>query len=431
MSFEEFIMSHMADDTSKLLLAKDRWPDVDVPLAVSTIEGRRALAKKLPSWMAFEGLRFPDRLCTEQCSSETTAAYKASLAWRICADSGSEARKGITVSERAGKSSHPSAIPAGSPRIADLTGGLGADSAAFAARGFSVLHNEMNPVLSESVAHNFALMGISHVCFRNMELVPGCLNAVLEGFNPDIIFLDPARRSGDGSGRKVFRLADCSPDVQALRDELFSRSRHLLLKLSPMADISQVCLELGPACREVHAVEYGGECKELLIWMDREHDGGYTISAVDALADSRLSFDPRAEKEAAWLPFTGQAEGRILFEPGKALMKTGMYRSLSRAYSLEKLDRNTHLYICDSLPETLPATLGKCFVVKEAVKFSGQAIKDLARRYPRCELTSRNLPLSSDDLRKRMGAGSGGDVHIFAAMTSAGKMLFVTEHKTT
>ena len=63
-------------------------------------------------------------------------------------------------------------------------------------------------------------------------MTPGEL---LGDFRPDIIFMDPARRSADGS--KVFLLEHCSPDVLSLRDELFSLSRYIMLKVSPMADI--------------------------------------------------------------------------------------------------------------------------------------------------------------------------------------------------
>ena len=58
-----------------------------------------------------------------------------------------------------------------------------------------------------------------------------------------------------------------------------------------MADISMVCDRLGTTCREVHIVATGGECKELLIWMDREWNGIYSVHAVELQKDYPQSGD--------------------------------------------------------------------------------------------------------------------------------------------
>ena len=207
---------------------------------------RQRLQAKVPEWAGvLPELQLPARLNVEQCSSSAAARYKAELAARIL--------QGADGSGLAGPVTG---------RIADLTGGLGVDAWAFSAAAEEVLYNEMDPVLCEAVQANFALLGVRNAVFRNTEVRPGIIREILGGFRPNLIYLDPARRSD--TGRKVFRLEDCRPDLMALQDELFSVCPQLLVKLSPMADITLLRRRL-KGVREVHIVSVDGECKELLL----------------------------------------------------------------------------------------------------------------------------------------------------------------------
>jgi len=225
----QFIIEHQDDYTTKLLLSRRKWPSIDIDLAVNTIEGRRRIVAKVPEWGSRSDLLYPTRLCTEQCSSAATATYKASIAERM-----------------------------GWKRIADLTGGLGVDSWYLARRSEAVLHNEADGLLSESVRENFAALGTMNIKTRSMMVEPGNVSEVLDGFGPDVVFMDPARRSE--SGKKVFLIEDCQPDVLGLKDEIFAICRWIFLKLSPMADITMAVERLGNVT-EVHTVATGGECK--------------------------------------------------------------------------------------------------------------------------------------------------------------------------
>ena len=157
--------------------------------------------------------------------------------------------------------------------------------------------------------------------------------------------MDPARRSE--TGKKVFLIEDCSPDVLTLRSDIFSHCRHILLKLSPMADITMACTRLGSTCREVHVVAYGGECKELLIWMDKEWSGEYEVKAVELPADyptsdeSSFTFKPAEEKTAA-VRFAVPEDSGYLFEPGKAMMKSGCFNLISER--LHAIDPDVVIY---------------------------------------------------------------------------------------
>ena len=290
MTFEEFILAHESDDTAALLLARARLSrEMDDPalldLAVTTIEGRRRLLRKVPEWYAVPSLRYPTRLGPEQCSSSATATLKASIARSIASND--------------------------LPRIADLTGGLGVDTWAFSRVFGEVLYNEMNPSLAEAAKHNFAALGCHNITVRSLRLVPAAeakasVGEILGDFRPDVIFLDPARRAEDG--RKVFRLADCQPDVLQLLPELYTACPDLLLKLSPMADITQLAREL-PGLRAVHIVGSDGECKELLLHLQRGYSAPYSLTIHDRGA--ALSFSPsaRLQPECHRRPFLCKREG--------------------------------------------------------------------------------------------------------------------------
>lgn len=442
-SFTQFIIDHAQDDTDRLLLGRAKWPEIDMDLAVHTIGGRRRLRTKVPEWTEIQGLRYPTRLCTEQCSSAATARYKAALAARILAG---DSPCGDETAKDGG-------------RIADLTGGLGVDAWAFSAVAAEVLHNEMDPALSEAVRHNFGLLGVGNATFRCDCVAPGRIADILGEFRPGLIYLDPARRAGDG--RKVFRLEDCRPDVLSLKEELLRHAPHLLLKISPMADISLLIRQLGGAdlpgggVREVHIVEADGECKELLVWIGRGWNGPYrlVVSRIQAAgpdgpgAAGILSFDPEAESRAvpqfvsvpgnrAGSPAggAGPLSGGWLFEPGKALSKAGLFNTLCDGTGLLKLSRHTHLYFLP--PSAVPKrageapaasgrlqdilSLGKLFRIREAHPFSGKTVKAVGKAWPRADVTAKDLPLSSDELRKRLGTVSDAAVHIFGCRITEG-----------
>jgi hypothetical protein len=151
---------------------------------------------------------------------------------------------------------------------------MGVDAWAFAQVAKEVLYNEMQVELARATELNFRELGVENVRFRNCRVEPGKVKDVLDGFRPDVIFLDPARRAADG--RKVFRLEDCEPDVLQLLPELLAAAPRVLLKLSPMADITLVCKQLGYV-REVHVVAADGECKELLLMLERGYSGAFRL----------------------------------------------------------------------------------------------------------------------------------------------------------
>ena len=403
----EFVSAHINDDPSKLLLARSKWPEIDMDLAVNCIESRRKLKGKVKEWYDNPALIFPAKLSAEQCSSSATGFYKASLAGKI------------------GK------------RIADLTGGLGVDSWFFAKVADEVLYNEMQTRLCNAARHNFDALGVGNIRISNHAVGNGLDEsspaALLTDFAPDLVFMDPARR-GEG-GKKVFLIEECTPDVLTLKDKIFGICRHMLIKLSPMADITMVCSRLGRTCREVHVVATGGECKELLIWMDREWNDEYTVHAVELPHEypsscttinsscptpighlSEFTFLPSEEHTAVQYASTPSTTARpeFIFEPGKALMKAGAFNLISTRFGITKLGKSTHYYTFDSRETAESLTpLGKVYRIMTWEPLDKRSIKAAGKAFPKAEVTARNIPMDTDTLRKKLGITSGDDAHIF------------------
>lgn len=463
-SFEKFIVENGNADTVRLVMACKEWPvpedaelaELDAKsLAVNTIEGRRRLRKKLPEWVACTGLVYPSSLCAEQCSSSDTARYKASIVQRIfneyvgtvasmvgdpCRTTGSATKGTESVPDKNSPTTRNQSVTElaevtipSRGKVADLTGGLGVDSWAFSEVAEEVLYNEMNPALAAAARHNFKALGVTNIFIKNSEATSDSLKDIFGDFRPDVIFLDPARR--DSAGKKVFLLEDCSPDVLKILPELFGISRFVLLKLSPMADITMAVERLdrtyeeylekasgkgwnGQWVREVHVVASGRECKELLILLDGEWNEGYSLTCRED--GKTLTFKPE-EITKAKAGYPDSTFARIIFEPGKSLTKAGVSNAICERFGLVKLARFTHLYtisepLSDSESEQRTAPLkdfGKVFYVKEILPLNKSSMKDVGKRYPHSEVSAKNIPMSSDELRTRLKVKSGDDAHIF------------------
>lgn len=399
----EFVSQHMADDTTRLILDKGKWPDIDMDTAVNCIESRRKLKGKVNEWYENPEMVFPLKLSAEQCSSSATGHYKAALAEKI-----------------ADKKEW---------RIADLTGGLGVDSWFFSKRAGKVLYNEMQTALCKAAEHNFKALDTDNINISNSIAESNSISSIIGSFHPDIIYMDPARR-GEG-GRKVFLIEECTPDVLTLKDEIFRHCRHILIKLSPMADITMVCERLGMTCREVHVVSSEGECKELLIWMDRDWKEGYNITAAELPAGF-------PDKPAATVTFTTEEEkagyaeiaaemGEFLFEPGKSLTKAGAFNVTANRFQLPKLGKSTHYYTTSDPAKTEALKgYGKVFRILGSSALDKRSIKEAGKNHPKAEVSARNIPMTSDALRKKLGCASGGEVHIFGLKSDLnGNLLMV------
>ena len=405
-----------------------RWESVDYNLSKIEMMLERAVRPDLillPETFA-TGFAPDPHAVAEQYGSVTGVEFMRRTARRFgCAVSGTLVVEDRGVTESGGCLS--------GLKIADLTGGLGVDTWAFSRVASAVLYNEMNSRLADAAEKNFRMLGAENITVMSRMLDPGTsTQEILGDFRPDLVFLDPARRDGDG--RKVFLLEDCSPDILKLKDGIFRLCRYILLKLSPMADISMLLERLGKECMEVHILAVSGECKEVVILMDRDFRGKCRIVVNSGASSVDFLHDELRDAVPDYICGTEDlCPGALLYEPGKALMKAGAFDILGRRFPLRKLARFTHYYIYTGSPSDIPQELrdnGSFFSIIEAMPLNNRTVRETSRKYLRGEVTARNLKMDTDTLRRKLGISPGPDVHIFGlrciSSTDTGNSLIIT-----
>ena len=376
----EFIRTNADGDVRRLALQAVRHPGVDMPFALDQIAGQQTARRKLPSWAAVDGLVYPPRLPMEQCSGEAAALHKAAVARRLCGPGG---------------------------RMVDITGGFGVDFA-FMARGFgSAVYVERQERLCAIARHNLPLLGLERaevVCADGAEYLRHAPQA-------DLVFADPARR--DAAGGRTFAIADCTPDVAALRPLLLAKGRHVMIKLSPMLDWRKAVADMGGSVREVHIVSVGGECKELLLVMGE--GGGLAVHCVNDGHDFAFEDDVAAVAGGAAGGDGGDALGGLagmwLYEPNASVMKAGCFGLLERRFGVRALARDSHLFASRAAVAGFP---GRGFVVERASTMNKRGLKAALQGIGKANVAVRNFPMTVDGLRRRLKMGEGGSVYIFA-----------------
>lgn len=365
-----FIVEQRDADVKRLALQSHRYPDVDMRFALTQIEAWQHAATKLPEWAATEGIIYPGRISMEQCSSQPTALYKASLV------------HGET--------------------FADLTGGFGIDCSYISRRFAKGFYIERNTELCAIARHNFALLGLHHIEVINNNSE----EAVSKVGKVDWIYLDPARR--DGAGKKVVALDDCEPDIVALRPALLKCADRIMVKCSPMLDITAACRQLRTVS-DIHIVSVNNECKELLFIITAEECSNPAIHCINIKGGGREEFTFRSGETHT--NSYAATVGKYLYEPNASIQKAGCPASICSAYGVEKLHRNSNLYTSDNLASAFP---GRIFEIATVSGFSKNEIKECIGDLKKANITVRNFPETVQQLRKKLKLGDGGDIYLFA-----------------
>lgn len=393
----EFIITHEGDSPAELMLHRDRWPDIDMPLAARCIQGRAKARTKLPLWYAEPRLVYPQSLSMEQCSSQAAAFYKQRFT-----DS--------------------------SDKVADLTGGLGADTWSLSQSASSVDYFERSEELCGCARHNFRILGRENISVHHEDTGPEMLQGIPSGAY-SLIYIDPARRGRDGS--KVYSLKDCEPDVTVLCNEMLRIAPRILIKASPMADIGILLSEL-PDAAEIHVVSLDNECKEVLVLMKRgsclpPDDIPVTAAEIrngdrTLQIPSEFRFTVREEREAAAEMAVPAEISGYLFEPSPALLKSGAFKLPAVRFGLRKISASTHFYTGDSPVDGFP---GKVRRIIEVLPFSKASVRDLKKRYPSCSVTARNFPMTSEQLKARLGTSESDTVRLLATTAADGSRIMI------
>ena len=368
----DFAREHLNDDTARLLLSSAKHPGIDMPLAVQQIEGMRAASTKWPGLLQHTDYAYPPRLNREQASSEATARYKATL------------------------------LPTHG-RVADLTGGMGIDSLAFASQATEVDYVERESSLCALEERNFRTIKADNIrchCADSIEWLRG------RG-HYDTIFIDPARRNA--AGRKVAAFEDCQPDLPAELPLIRQHCTLLMVKASPMIDLQLASTQLQNV-EQIHIVALRGECKEVL-FLCAGQPTEPVIHCVDLHPSHSFhcSFTP-SQAIAAQATFCTTV-GKYIYEPHAALMKAGYYSLIGQRWQLPLLAPSTHLYTSSTLQASFP---GRIFQVLQPLTFDRKAV---SKAIPggQAHVVVRNFPMEAAALQRKLGLREGGELFVIAA----------------
>ena len=430
---QDFIRQHQDEDVRQLAFLGSKYPEVDMPFALDQIRGRKMARVKLPRWASLEGIIYPPHISMEQCSSESTALYKAELAARLL---------GLPASSSGTEMKTENEI-----EFVDLTGGFGVDFSYIAARlGVKSMYVERQAHLCEAAKENFERLGLKNAIVKNgdgIEVLHSFLPKKDDATSADdslgiiydqplsllktklglkLIFIDPARR--DDAGNKVVSLKDCTPDVTVLQEEMLSKADYVIIKLSPMLDWHRAVSELSHV-REVHIISVNNECKELLLVLSaRNMDENLRIYCVND-AQSFVCDESDMETSSVKIAPSTLEEMQYLYEPNASLMKAGCFGVLSGRYDARMLSKNSHLFVSQAPIEAFP---GRSFRIIAVSSFNKKELKRYLSGITKANIATRNFPLSVAELRKRLKLKDGGETYIFATtLSDESHVLVITE----
>ena len=390
---EQFIREHLTADVRTLALSAH--PDgVDMQYALTQISGWQTARLKVPLWAATDGIVYPKHLSLEQCTSQYIAQYKA-----------------LEVEKLLGSGF----------KIADITGGFGVDCFFISQAAAQVYYNEMSAELCQCARTNFKALGRSEI-----EVNCGSAEDYIMRFEPDsldLIYLDPARR-GD-AGRKLVSISDCQPDTVSLQDDLLRIAPNVMVKLSPMLDISRALTELRHVS-QVLVIGLEGECKEITLLMQRDFETEPVIEAIDISADGTPQTPVSSAKStnnALPLPIADPQQlqpGTYISEPSAPYMKSSLFRTIATQTATALLHPDTHLFWSKQKPENFP---GRVFRLEVIMPFDKKSLSALAKT--QANLSVRNFPETAPQLQKKLKLRDGGTRYLIATTLSDSRRVLL------
>ena len=375
---QDFIKKHLDSDVPKLLFKGSPFEKVTIQELVAQIEAKKKSKKKLPTWFKAKDIYYSNKLNIEQTSSETAAQYKSNLL------------SGNT--------------------IIDLTGGFGVDAFYFSKRFKTVIHCEIQTDLSEIVKHNYNMLGISNIHTRAVD---GFSHLTLHKEFFDWIYIDPSRRN-ELKG-KVFLLADCLPNIPENFDILFEHTNNVLIKASPMLDITSAINEL-KYVKEVHVVAIENEVKELLFVLEKSYVSKIKTKTINIIASADQHFDG-IHKESISAEFS--LPKTYLYEPNTAILKAGLFDQLVKP-PLSKLQQNSHLYTSNELID-FP---GRRFKIQHCITYNKKELNTIIPS-KKANITTRNFPETVAQIRKKIKFKDGGDNYLFFTTNIDNKYIVI------
>lgn len=367
--FQKFILENLEQEISVLSLKKNPFPEIPWTTIANQIVAKKKAKNKLPTWFNNNNIIYPATISIEQTSSEIAALHKSNI---VSGD-----------------------------LLVDLTGGFGVDSFYLSKKISNIIHCEIDNDLSKIVQHNFKILNVN-----NIEYKIGDGFDILQTIQPKIdwIYIDPSRRS-DKKG-KVFMLEDCLPNVPQLLPKYFNYADKILVKTAPILDITAGLLELKNV-KNIHILAIENEVKELLWEICKDYNGAITIKTCNHTKIKNQTFEFEMTINQNNCQYS--LPKKYLYEPNAAILKSGSFNAVANAFILTKLHQHSHLYTSDKLID-FP---GRIFSIVDVLEYSNKKIIKQYFENTKHNVTTRNFPLTVENIRKKWKILDGGNRYSF------------------
>jgi predicted RNA methylase len=382
---QNFINDNLDSDITNLLLKGVSFEGIEAREIIIQIKAKKKCKNKLPTWFNSENVYYPNKLNIEQTSSEITARYKSQL---ISGNS-----------------------------IIDISGGFGVDSYYFSKHFKSVIHCEIDKELTQIVKHNYKQLNAININTQNVDGIED-LRTTSKKF--DWIYIDPSRRH-ETKG-KVFFLKDCLPNIPEHLEMLFEHSNSIMIKTSPLLDISIGIGEL-KFVKSIHIVAVNNEVKELLWIVEKDFEKIISINTVNIKNTEQENFNFKLiDEQNAEVNYSLPLA--YLYEPNSAILKSGAFKSISKQFNISKLHQHSHLYTNDELID-FP---GRTFSIDRIIRYNKKNLKDL--KSIKANISIRNFPETVQQIRKKSNIKDGGNMYIFFTTNSDNEKIVILCYKT-
>ena len=385
---QKFIQEHIENDVHELALKGSKNDHVDFPFAIEQISSRQKAKGKLPEWVANFDLIFPKSLSIEQSSSEITAHYKSSLLSGLI--------------------------------LVDLTAGFGIDGIYLSKKFKKTYLIEKQSELCQILNFNIKKLDLSNIEIINQDAIQFLDTFLTEDPGEVTFYLDPARR-GKG-GQKVVELDDCEPNILEIKEILFQKGDRIILKLSPMLDLKKLQIAI-PEITELQIIAVQNECKEILaVCLKDVKNVNPSIYTMNITSQKEEPFSFYWNEEQNQISEIADSISGYLYEPNSAIMKSGGFKTIGNRFQLKKIDYHSHLYISDTLKEDFP---GRVFQIIDHFGLNKAELKEKIKKGEKYNLTTRNFPMETEDLKKKLQIKDGGDQFLFATIWNQKHLLIL------
>ncbi len=329
--------------------------------------------KKIPSFI--NKLLLFDKIALEQASSEYTAQYKSSLI-------------------------------AGN-KLIDLTGGLGIDDVYFSNSFKHVTYCELNKITSKLFEYNITKLKISNITVCNSNSIQ-YLSEHATNNSFDWIYIDPARRD---ENRRSVDLAYCAPNVYDNIDLFFKNSENIMIKVAPAYDLTEAVRRF-PNLIEIHVVSLEGECKEVLLILNKKskHINPKIVAvALNSKNKKTQTFTDRFNSDRE------QNISKIIsyfYEPDCAIIKSNLTPLLANKLGFSFINKLTPYLTSSEIIHNFP---GRSFTIIDSLSYNEKEIKKYIKinGIAKANIARRDFKLSVNEIRKKLKLKDGGDIYLF------------------